>query len=1197
MYLKRLTCQGFKSFADKTDFDFGPGVTAIVGPNGCGKSNIVDSIKWVLGDQSPRSLRGKQMLDVIFNGSGTRKSSGMAQVDLLFDNTDRKLPCDTDEVLITRRLYRSGESEYLLNNDAVRLKDIRELFMDTGIGIGAYSIIEQGKVDLLLQANPQERRVIFEEAAGISRYKARKREAQRKLERAEQNLLRLEDIIEEVEKRLRSIKYQAGKARNFQQYDQQLREKRATYSLAEYHRLRERQNELTGETAVLGDRATGLRTDISAAEAQSSTLDGELLKLEAEISQIEQQILTNASAITANRERIEQSRTRMAELANTRARAQQRLAVERQRATQILRQIETEEAANRSIEADIQSAGEMVKQLTEQDRDIARELARLQAQSEEAKANIIELLRRTAQLHNEIQSYRQREEQLETDKHRLHQRHQQIEADLAALLAERERVESRGRELADLLQNQSRIIEDKHRQAEELDASRAAINRQLAAAKEYRSGLLSRRQLLLDLDRQMEGVDAGVREVLHLREQDGTGQTFGYIVGMVADLIAVDVANARLIETALGEFDQYLVVEDSARFFADAERIADLPGRVRALCLDRLPPFIDGRDFSQQEGFVAYAMDLVRFEPDMERFVRQLLGKTIIVRTLADALRMAEQNPPSYRYVTQSGELLDPDGYCQLGPAGAGAGLISRKSELREIDQQIAEVDERIAETTDQLERTTADIEGLEREQHELRAAIYDTRAAQAENTAAYNNLETGIQRLRHEQPLLAGETESLQMQIDEARNRAAQSRESLSRLEEDSSAQERHARQLDEQIGALADRRRELTERITEARVAVGQLIQKRTMLADALRGLRASRQASDEAVQASAREADEARERITQAERAILAADSRLAELFLEKEGLSRNVLARQHRREQIRYEHEQLAGRIKSQRGQLTEVEEKLHELQMELQEARIRTEDLLGRVRDELNIDLAEVYLNYQHEDQDWAALEAEIEELKEKIRRLGNVNLDAIAEQEELEKRAEFLVTQRDDLRHSRRQLEELIDDLNKECRERFTTTFEAVRKHFQDMFRKLFGGGKGDIMLEQPPDGQPFDVLEAGIEIQARPPGKELQSISLMSGGEKTMTAIALVLAIFQSRPSPFAVLDEVDAALDEANNERFNRIVRDFLEHSQFLVITHSKRTMTIADVMYGVTMQEAGVSKRVSVRFDSTEEHTAAA
>ena len=435
-------------------------------------------------------------------------------------------------------------------------------------------------------------------------------------------------------------------------------------------------------------------------------------------------------------------------------------------------------------------------------------------------------------------------------------------------------------------------------------------------------------------------------------------------------------------------------------------------------------------------------------------------------------------------------------------------------------------------------------------------------------------------------------------MQIREAHERSSRSSESLSALENDNLERERQAEQLEQEMARTAQERSLLAEQLTEARVAAGKLSQQRSMLADRLRSLRESQSVADEAVRASAEEAHEAVERITQTERQMLTAESRLAELFADKEQLDRDIVEGQHAREKIRHETEQLAARIKTDRTALAEAEERLHELEMALQEVRIRLEELVGRVTEELGVDLAQSYADYQHEeDQDWEGLQAEIEELKGKIKRLGNVNLDAIAEQEELEKRADFLGGQCDDLSKSRKQLQELIEQLNQECRERFTQTFEAVRIHFQQLFRKLFGGGKADIQFEPPPEDQPLDVLEAGIDIHARPPGKELQNIQLLSGGEKTLTAIALVLAIFRSRPSPFAVLDEVDAALDEANNERFNRIIQEFLEHSQFIIITHSKRTMTIADVLYGVTMQEAGVSKRVSVRFNAAREPDSAA
>jgi len=1197
MFLKRLTCQGFKSFADKIDFDFERGVTGIVGPNGCGKSNVVDAIKWALGDQSAKSLRGEQMQDVIFFGSGTRRSAGMAQVDLVFENTDRKLPVDTDEVKVSRRLFRSGESGYLINNESVRLKDVKELLMDTGVGLSAYSIIEQGQVAYLIQANPDQRRIVFEEAAGISRYKARKKEAQRKLGRVEQNLLRIEDIVEEVEKRLRSIKYQAGKARNFKAYDQQLREKRATYSLAEYHRLTRQAAALDQESRQLSDEVTRLRTSVSEAETKEVQLRGELDRLDTDRHRLQQQILTNTAEITEKRERIDQSRQQMEMLVSQRAREQERLAGERQTVMRWQRESEAVESDLSEMADQLEAAHGCEDTLATQEGELARELAMLESRCEDEKADVIELLRKTTQINNEVISLEKEAQQLQAERDRLSVRQQEIQSELGELTQTKSDLDRKADELAKLIVEQTRQLEARQQEASRLDVSQAKLSQQLAAAKEHRSGMVSRKQTLLDLERKLEGVDAGVRELLHRKEQDTAGEAFGYVWGMVADFVAAEVSHAMLIETALGEYDQYLVVEDSQKLMADADQLADFPGRIHTICLDRLPPFVNGRDFTQQEGFVAYAMDLVRFPDQAERLVRHLLGRTIIVKSLDDAVRLAGQNPPNYRYVTLSGELLDPEGICQLGPAGARAGLISRKSELREIDAQIQEVDDRIGSMNSQIERTSVEVAELQRIQQELRNERYQSRTAEAGVNADRSATQNGMDRLARMQPEIAGDIESIEMRMNAATQRAVSSRESLTQLENDSAQRRQRVEQTQVQIETAKQQRSQLANQLTQAKIKTAELAQQRNMLSEKLRNLQQAKLKSEESLRTAGHEVQQAALRINQAERTTLQAQSRLSELYAAKELLDRQVLEQSRAHEQIAIQIEKLTATIRQDRIDLEEIEERLTAKQMDLRECRIRIEDLSTRIRDELDIDLAEAYAGYEHEDKDWAAVEAEITELKEKIRRLGNVNLDAIAEQEELEKRADFLVAQRDDLRSSKQQLEDLIEQLNIECRERFTQTFEAVRGNFNDMFRKLFGGGKADISFEQPPEGQPLDVLEAGIEIYARPPGKELRTNTLLSGGEKTMTAIALLMAIFKSRPSPFALLDEVDAALDESNNERFNRIIGEFLEQTQFVIITHQKTTMNIADVLYGVTMQEAGVSKRVSVKFENPSDESSAA
>jgi len=1187
MYLKRLTCQGFKSFADRLDFDFKPGVTGIVGPNGCGKSNIVDAIKWVLGDQSAKSLRGDQMQDVIFFGSGTRRNANFAQVDLLFDNEDRTLSFDAPEVRITRRLYRSGESEYLINGERVRLKDIKELLMDTGVGVNAYSIIEQGKVSYLIQANPQDRRAVFEEAAGISRYKARKKEAERKLERVEQNLLRIEDIVEELEKRLRSVKYQAGKARNWQLYDQQLREKRATYSLAEYHRLSVRLTELQRETSALSDEATRLRTAISGAETREADLRGRMDALDAKRQQLQQRILTTTAEITEKRERVDQSQQQIATFQSVRAREQQRLAGERQKLFRLQQETAQTEAELTDVTGKVESAHAAEDALAEQDRALAGQLAALETRHEDEKAAILEVLRRTAQVHNEIQSLDRERQQLGHEKERLLQRQEQMRVEVEQLntaLADHAR---RAEELAEQLGRLTRELDEKQQSVERLDADQAERSRRLSAAKEQRSGLLSRKQTLLDLENKLEGVEAGIREVLHLKEQDPSGTTLGYVRGMVADVIAVDVAHAPWIEAALGEYDQYLLVDDSAALAADAGQMAQMPGRVPLICLDRLPPFVDGRDFSGQPGYVARASDLVRCDEHVAPLVRHLLGRTIVVETFADALRMAADNPPTYRYVTRAGEVLGVDGFWQLGRTGGRAGLISRKSELAGIDGQIGQLDAQIEELTQALDRASDEMAALQASLQELRHARYEARAAEAENQASLSATRNAIDRIVRVQPEVAGDIEAIDTRMAESVQAEAAARESLEAMEADSDMRHARVAEVQAEIARMKAQRARLADELTQQKVAVAKLSQQRSMLAYRLRGLQAERQAGEEAVRAAAGQVEQATARIAQAERIVLGARSRLAALYSDKERLDGEVLADGRTRQEMAVELEELAGAVKTHRAQLERVEEQLNGRQIELHECRIRREELTTHTRKELDIDLAEAYAGYEHEERDWAAIEAEIDELMDKIRRLGNVNLDAIAEQAELEQRAAFLGGQRDDLRASKTQLEELIEQLNIQCRERFAETFEAVRANFNEMFRKLFGGGRAELVLETGPDGEPLDILEAGIEIIARPPGKEMRTNSLLSGGEKTMVAIALLMAIFKSRPSPFALLDEVDAALDESNNERFNRIIQEFLDRTQFVVITHQKPTMSIADVLYGITMQEAGVSRCVSVKF----------
>lgn len=1186
MLLKRVSMCGFKSFCDKVDFDFGAGVTCIVGPNGCGKSNVVDAIKWVLGEQSARSLRGRQMQDMIFGGSSARKSSSVAQVDLVFDNADRRLPIDLEEVTVTRKLYRSGESEYLLNGGGSRLKDVRELIMDTGVGVDAYCVIEQGRVDRLLQSSPQDRRIIFEEAAGISKYKARKREAERKLERTQQNLLRVADILEELEKRLRSVKLQAGKARSYQEYQARLSELRSTFALAEYHRFTEQIEIETRQVESFSDQVTALRTQIDRDEAEESRGAIELDRLGQEVSAVESRLIQARSEVTAQSERIEASRQRITEQQTVRTRAAERKDADSSRLESARVELSTTEKAAEELQQQSALLRARTDELNEQDRQLARELAAAQAILEEEKVAIIELLRRGSQLNNDIIRLNTHRESLVGQKGRLAARDAQIAAELGSATRQRDEYAAKLREIEARIAEHTADLEAKRSDAQRVNQIRQKLVEELAAAKEQRSALLSRQEVLNDLQRKMDGVGAGVRKLLDEKRSGRESRLHAAIVGMVADIFETDVAHALIVEAAIGRHEQDLLVATCGDFVESPEEFAALPGRLTAICEDRIPPLVNPRDFSGQEGYVCRAIDLVRYTEPYDGLARYLFGKTIVVETLADAVNMARADVEGHRFVTRRGEVVDSGGRISVGPLDSASGLISRKSELREISSQLEEVDFTIGSLSEELNRTQAEGGYLETAQQELRAALYEGNAARVEANSAVNNLSESIERLRQEQPLIAQEVALLDQQMTEIQAKASGLGAALAEVESESKRREGLTVERQQAIDEIASRRGDLQEQVTQAKVAFGQLTEKRSAAVENVNALRRKIHDLEFSVNQAEHDIAQCAARIQEAEGVIAAGSEQLAKLASQIEKLEDEAAGLRRTRDELRITLDGLSHTVKAARGQLAEVESRLHEHQMALGQAGVRRDDLVARVVDELGVNLSERYLEYQHQDQDWAAVESEIAELRGKIDRLGNVNLDAINELAEIEQRHEFLSSQQHDLNQSIGQLNELIELLNRESQERFKTAFEEIRENFRTLFRKLFGGGKADIIME---DAE--NMLDSGIEIVAQPPGKELRAISLMSGGEKSMTAIALLMSIFKTKPAPFAILDEVDAALDEANNERFNRIVREFVSDSQFIVITHSKRTMSIGDRLYGVTMQEPGVSTRVSVRLDQAE------
>jgi chromosome segregation protein len=1202
--LKRLELVGFKSFADKTQFDFARGITAIVGPNGSGKSNLVDAVRWVLGEQSAKSLRGGEMADVIFNGSTSRRGLGMAEVTMTFDNSGSALATEAGEVQITRRVYRDGEGEYLINHQPSRLKDIKELFLGSGAGADAYCIIEQGRVDVLLQASTKERRTIFEEAAGISRFKAKKIETLRKLERVDQNLERLRDIVDEVEKQLRSVKLQAAKAQRHQEYSNRLKELRIALGLREYHRLNE---ELIKETAGLEH----LRADLEQQTRQAEAWEAESRRLEEALNRLDTEVHDQEIGLSQTREQIASEQTTSDHESDLSLKLESDLARLRDRAVDLATRVRVladgvAQAALelQGVQSQVQQQRQALELVDRQLQATAQHIQDLLDRMQADKAQHLDLMRQAAHLRNDAVSYRAQVDNLRRERDRLRHKSDQAAEHLASIDLELVDLTQADASLQSKLTAARQKLTDHRQEQERLRGQQDEMQRAVSRLYAERSGLVSRIEILEELERSQEGLGTGVRELLALLEQPNPGP-WQTVVGLVADLLTVRREFAPLVDLALGDRAQRFVVRNLQLLQETLlSRREPFSGRVGFLPLAPTagePP--NGLEtVPGHSGLVAIAQEVVQCENvELAGLPAQLLGRTLIVRDLAAARELAALGG-GFRFVTLNGELLEADGTLTIGTHHAEAGILSRKSELRELLQSAMAVDERIIgaerELAELRERMAAHERTGSRLQEEIEVfaeEAADLRTRLGQHRQQREGLHEEVQLSQSELSTMEAEIEKLDSswqnahtQAEEAERQVQQLQESLEKTDIESRREEQTRRQMEQEA--------------TAARVALAQVEERWTALTSRQSQLEKDLGQREQEHATAERELAETQARWSECRRKILSASSLLAMLFLTKEEAEHQVTELGRARDEKRLERQTHAEKTASARNAWNERQNIVHAHEMTANDLRHGLESMVLRLREDYGFSLPELYEKSRQHGQwvpggtaldgftvpapdalDPAVVPEEIEDLKRKLGRLGSVNLDSLQELAELETRSSSLKAQNEDLAAAKRSLEEIIGKINKDSRRLFAETFENIRLHFQELFRKLFGGGMADIVLEDE-----NDILESGIEIIARPPGKELRSISLMSGGEKTLTAVALLLAIFRSKPSPFCILDEVDAALDEANIGRFTAVLHEFLDKSHFIIITHSKRTMSVADVLYGVTMQESGISKRVAVRFE---------
>ncbi|MBA3315294.1 MAG: AAA family ATPase [Planctomycetaceae bacterium] len=1264
--LASLELFGFKSFADRTTFQFAPGVTAVVGPNGSGKSNVVDAIKWVLGDQSAKSLRGKEMTDVIFNGATGRKPNNFAEATLAFDNRSGFLPTRDSQVRVGRRLWRNGDSEYLLNDQVVRLKDVRDLFL--GTGASAYAIIEQGRVDQILQANAVGRRAVFEEAAGISRYKGKRVDALRRLERVEQNLLRLTDIVDEVESQLHATRTQAVKAAKHREVSKEHDRWWLGLAADDFRHISAQLTTLESTLAEQQEQLDALAVEQAALDEELSGLDAKLARADEERRSAEKRSSSAREAIAGHEAAAKYQVARLEELEGELVRLRRQLTLLSVRATEATTELDHNARVLASSEADLAARQAALRENGPELEDLIQRAESDREQVAKDRQLQLERLRQVSDAEKRIAGLAAERDGVTASMKAIEVRLAAIDQDVAdaeSLSAERalavEEAEAavrvRNGRTADLYQAREKLARD-----------RESLAAEIAAFRERKSATSARVAVLADLQERGEGFGIGVREILRRARSLGDAP-WNRIYGTVADLLDVDLDEAPLLEVALGERAQFIVIDDFESLIPYLERSsAKLSGRVGFLSNRGLPqadePDLTGvryieaypkrlntgtgaapRDASASTtetepplsggprerhdlrglpGVLRRADELVRPSSRMPHLATRLLSGTWVVDSLAAAIRLARGFGRDMRFVTLSGELLDADGTLVVGPLRAESAVVSRRSELHRLRAELADIEiaiETAANRQDTLAASQASLTAtLSIAEGEVRTVVDRLNRAKAEQAESHRR----HQQLTEARVNVAGDLDDHAKRYEDACDRIRKAGEEREAAAKDLETLETGLSLALAGIAEIERRQSAIEKRQASERLEFAKSEERLANLREAVGRLdRESRQRTAQLAEA-ARRLDVGLDKRSEITRHLLNTQSLLAEAVLELESLSTSVRRAIVGHDTLKRRRAEFANRESQLRSRRRTAIDARHAAELSDRELRQRLATLSERIREDYGREVQEIASEDHSAISLWIAeregrtsgemgdediskaddgsdqppaskitlppfaelrpeLEAIVERLRKKLKMMGAVNTDSLADLDELEERHSRLSGQLQDLVEAKRTLEDVIRRINAESKRLFAETFESIREHFRDLFRKLFGGGEGDIVLEDA-----NDILECGIDIVVRPPGKELRSLSLLSGGEKTMTCVGLLLAIFKSRPSPFCILDEVDAALDEANIGRFVNVLKEFKTSTQFIMITHRKPSMCEADVLYGVTMEQAGVSKRLNVRFD---------
>ncbi len=1183
MYLKSIEIQGFKSFANKIVFEFHNGITGIVGPNGSGKSNVADAVRWVLGEQRVKQLRGGSMQDVIFAGTQMRKAQGFAYVAITLDNQDHQLAIDYDQVTVSRRLYRSGESEYMINGSACRLKDVNELFYDTGIGKEGYSIIGQGQIDKILSGKPEDRRELFDEAAGIVKFKRRKGIAQKKLEDEKQNLVRVKDILSELEKQVGPLSRQAETARRYLQLKEELKRYDVNAFLMESLRTKEQLLEFSGrEGIVSGDleeakgAADRIREDYDRLSAEMSQLEERLTKSRELLNQenlkkgsLEGQINVLNEQINTEKMNVEHLKNRMAAIGEEMGRRQEKLLEYGGEAKSLSAKTDEISESQRRAEDALKEADFLIQSIEQR--------------IEEGKSQIIDTLNERASVTARRQRYETMLEQVNVRRSEISQKLLKIKSDESVqeeqLKKEQEKSLALKKRLEAILKEQG----EQEKGIEQAEAEIRRISRNLNEKHQAYQSAYSRLESLKNIAERYEGYGNSIRRVMDVKDR------IRGIHGVVADLITTEKEYETAIETALGGSIQNVVTdsEETAKRLIEYLK-KNRYGRATFLPLTSVKTKggFNQDGILREPGVVGLAHQLVHTDSLYQELIRYLLGRVVVADNIDHAIALARKYQHSLRIVTLEGELLAPGGSMTGGAFKSSSNLLGRKREIEELEQaceKTQKASESLEKELDQAEQTLAGIrKAAERTREEkeeaslgqntvkMNIAQLESRRAEIRESAVdlveeHRQLEDQARELKKNYDTLLADVEGLEAKNSQV-NRQIEGLQA--ELEQGRTGREERLKELSSIQLEMANYRQKaafIQENIGRIREELEGLLQEKETISQGRGG-------SDLAIQQKLLEIHKMREEIAQAERQMGEFSTQIQEENRLKEEKGRSQKELFEKREAVT---ERISGldkdlfRIQSQKEKL---EEKLDSQVNYIWNEYGLTYSTAEKLRDPEFTSLSEV--------------KKETEQLKSSIKGLGSVNVNAIEDYKEVSERYEFLKTQHQDLIQAEEALVKIIEELDVGMRRQFEEQFAKIRQEFDAVFKELFGGGRGNLELMEDED-----ILEAGIQIISQPPGKKLQNMMQLSGGEKALTAIALLFAIQNLKPSPFCLLDEIEAALDDSNVDRFAGYLHKLTENTQFIVITHRRGTMVASDRLYGITMQEKGVSALVSVNLIEAE------